>query len=55
MDGMSQTWPMQMDMPMATPGLEGQAQQPQGQSGGNPFGNAGGIFMGSDTPGGMPM
>jgi len=53
---MNQTWPMQMDQPMATPGLEGQAQQAQMQPGANPFGVAGGIFMGSDAAGGgMPM
>lgn len=58
MDGLNQTWPMQMDLPMAAPGLDGQAQaqQAQMQQGANPFGNAGGIFMGSDaTGGGMPM
>ena len=54
-DGVNQAWPMQVDMPTATPGLDGQAPQAPMQQGVNPFGNAGGFFMGSDTAGGMPI
>lgn len=46
---MNQTWPMQMDVPLANAGVDGQGQQQQ-----NPFGGPGGVFMGSDAPGG-PM
>ena len=46
---------MQMDMPMATPDPGGQGQQSQVQQGANPFGNAGGVFMGVDAPGGMAI
>lgn len=55
-DGMSQAWPMPMDMPMNNPILDGQMQQqPQSQQGANAFNSPGGIFMGEDTPGNMPM
>ena len=53
---MSQAWPMPMDMPMNNPILDGQMQQqPQSQQGANAFNSPGGIFMGEDTPGNMPM
>ena len=48
-DGMNQGWSMPMDIPMANPSLD------QAQQGANAYGNSGGIFMGSDTPGNMPM
>lgn len=54
-DGLNSTWPMQMDIPMIAPGLDGQGQQSQMQPGSNVFGTTGGVFMGSDIGGGMPM
>ena len=40
---------------MVAPGLDGQGQQPQVQAGSNGYGNTGGVFMGSDIGGGMPI
>ena len=50
MDGMNQAWSMPMDMTMTTSSLDGQLQQ-----GPNAFNGSGGIFMGDDTPGNVPM
>lgn len=52
MDGMNQGWSMPIDVPMATPSLDG---QPQTQQGANAFNSPGGLFMGGDGPGNMPM
>ena len=51
---MNQGWSMPMDIPMANPSLDGQVQT-QAQQGASVFTAPGGVFMGSDTPGNMPM
>lgn len=54
---MNGSWPMQMDMGMVAPNLDGQGQQQQQQMQGGTgnFGNSGGVFMGSDVGGGLPI
>ena len=54
-DGMNQAWSMPMDMSMTTASLDGQLQQSHVQQGANAFNGSGGIFMGEDTPGNVPM
>ena len=52
---MNQAWSMPMDMSMTTSSLDGQLQPSHVQQGANAFNGSGGIFMGDDTPGNVPM